>query len=167
MTAWWQTLGTSERRLFLVALAVIAMALYFVFVVEPLHHERAALDTRIRAATTLGEDLEAIATEARKLSAGATQRTRFDGTASLLGIVNAAAADAGVDTYTRRLNPAGRTTVHVSVTAVPYDRLDAWLVALDVEHGVAVERATLERTRAGHVDAQLTLSARAATGSTP
>ena len=106
--------------------------------------------------------LQDYAAQAAALRASSDSRRRFDGDVSLLSVVNTTAAQAGTRELTRRINPLGPRAVSLFIDDVPFTDLARWLTTLDSGHGVEVERAVLDATRPGLVDAQVTLRARGA-----
>ncbi|MGR8921206.1 MAG: type II secretion system protein GspM [Gammaproteobacteria bacterium] len=164
MRQWWQSRTDSERVFLGVGAACLLAAAYFVLLIEPLQERRTLSDLRLRAAAALGRDLAGFAGDAVELRGQVDTRRRFPADASILSVVNRTAGRAGTQEFTRRITPSGPDAVALFLDDVPFDALAGWLVRLDAEHGVDVERAVLERTEPGLVDAQLTLRARRAPG---
>jgi len=162
MRQWWTARSPSERRLLLAGGLVVFTTLYYVLLLEPLLQARERQLTQLRAAQSLQTAIEDYAAQATQLRANSDSRRRFDSDASLLSVVNATAAQAGTRERTRRINPLGPRAVSLFIDDVPFDDLARWLTTLDRGHGVEVERAVLDATRPGLVDAQVTLRARAA-----
>lgn len=160
MRQWWQARTGSERRVLALGAAVVAIMLYYLLVIEPLTLARERLALRVAAERTLGAELQTLAAEAATLRARSDPRASFDASQSLLAVINASAARAGTRGNTKRMTPLGQSAVTLFLDDVAFSDLAAWLVALDLEHGVAVERAALDAVRPGVVDAQLTLRAR-------
>ena len=160
MREWWSSRSVSERRLLGVGMGVIACALYFVLVVEPLTAARTRAELRLAAATALGNELEALAAEAAALRQQGDPRTPWRGDQPLLAVINTSAIAADTQRATRRLTPLGADAVTVCLDDVEFAALASWLLDLDTRYGVAVERASLDRVRPGVVDAQLTLRTR-------
>lgn len=160
MRQWWQTRSVSERRMLGVGMLVIGATLYYLLLLEPLLLARERVETRVAAERALGLELAALTAEAAKLRRRGDTRRAFDAAGSLLAVVNVSAARAGTQRTTRRMTPLGASGVTLFLDDVAFADLAAWLVALDVEYGVEVERAALDSVRPGVVDAQLTLRAR-------
>ncbi len=160
MRSWWNARTPSERILLACGALIVFTALYFVFVVEPLGEARARHLTRLAAARALNTELAALGADAQALRARGDGRVPFDAGASILSLLNTTAARAGTQAHTRRITPLGPRGVTLSLDDVPFDRLTDWLVTLDLEHGVEVQRARIERVQPGTVDAQLTLHGR-------
>jgi len=160
MRQWWQARAASERRMLGLGMIAVSATLYYLLLLEPLLLARERLETRVAAERTLGVELGALTAEAAALRRQGDTRRLFDATGSLLAVVNASAARAGTQRATRRMTPLGASGVTLFLDDVAFTDLVTWLVALDVEHGVEVERAALDSANPGVVDAQLTLRAR-------
>lgn len=162
MRQWWTARSPSERRLLLTGALIVCATLYYVLLLEPMLQARKRQLTQLSAAQALHATLDDYAAQATELRASSDSRQRFDSDASLLSVVNATAAQAGTRELTRRINPLGPRAVSLFIDDVPFADLARWLTTLDRAHGVEVERAVLDATRPGLVDAQVTLRARGA-----
>lgn len=159
--AWLSTRSRAERfGLGLLAVVVVG-ATYFLLVWEPLSLAHARLLTRVAAERDLARHLTDVGARARLLEAERTPRTPYAGDANLLTFVTAQARAAGVQSYARKLSPSGADAINLMLENVPFATLAGWLVVLDDEHGVEVERINVSASKAaGFVTAQITLRAR-------
>jgi general secretion pathway protein M len=160
MRQWWQARSASERRMLGLGMVAVGAALYYLLALEPLLLARERIETRLAAERALGAELSALTAEAARLRLRGDTRRLFDADGSLLAVVNVSAARAGTQRATKRMTPLGASGVTLFLDDVAFADLATWLVALDVEYGVEVERAALDSVRPGVVDAQLTLRAR-------
>lgn len=164
MRAWLEQRTQSERRLLLAAGLVVVGALYFLLVLEPLNGANARLRTQIGAATDLERRLAAMTQELAGLhGGGAGPRASFPPDAALLSVLTNSAHAEGLQDYTRKMAPLGPHVVSLMLEDVPFAALAGWLVKLDREQGIEVERVAVSAAKnPGLVDVQLSLKARVA-----
>ena len=161
MRAWLEQRTLAEKRLLGTAALVIAGALYFLLVLEPLTGANARLRTQIGAASDLEAHLAAMSQELARLHGGGSTGASFPPDAALLSVLTTSASAEGLQAYTRKMAPLGPHVVSLMLEGVPFPALAAWLVKLDREQGVEVERVAVSAAKAsGAVDVQLSLKAR-------
>lgn len=161
MRAWFESRNESEKRLLTFGALVVAGALYFLLVIDPMSQANARLATRLRAAQDLEAHLTTLAGEMKSLGGAGKQRTTLPPGASLLNVVTTSAHAAGVQQHTKKMAPVGANALSLYLDDMPFNELAQWLVKLDEQQGIEVERATIEaRPITGTVRADLTLKAR-------
>jgi len=162
MRAWFESRNESEKRLLTLAALVVAGALYFLLVIDPMSQANARLATRLGAAQELQAHLSKLADEMKSLGGAASkQRTTLPPGASLLDVVTTSAHAAGVQQHTKKMAPVGANALSLYLDDMPFNELAQWLVNLDQQQGIEVERATIEALPViGTVRADLTLKAR-------
>ena len=160
MNAWFAARSDSEKVLLTVGALTVAAALYFLLVLDPMSQANARLATRLAAARDLGAHLTEVAAEAESLGGQAPSRARLAPNASLLAVVTASAKVADVQPHARKMAPVGARALSLYLEDIPYTKLAAWLVSLDEQAGVEVERANIEAKAPGVVRADLTLKGR-------
>ncbi|MCC6710004.1 MAG: type II secretion system protein M [Gammaproteobacteria bacterium] len=162
MRAWFESRNESEKRLLTLAALVVAGALYFLLVIDPMSQANARLATRLSAAQELQAHLSKLADEMKSLGGAASkQRTTLPPGASLLNVVTTSAHAAGVQQHTKKMAPVGANALSLYLDDMPFNELAQWLVNLDQQQGIEVERATIEALPViGTVRADLTLKAR-------
>lgn len=161
MRAWFDSRTDSEKVLLgMGALSVIG-ALYFLLLIDPLSQANARLVTRVGAARELQGHLLQLVDEVKVLGGGAKARATLPAGASLLTLVTTSAYGAGVQQHTRKMAPVGTNALSLYLDDIPFAQLADWLVKLDEQQGIEVERATIEALPlVGTVRADLTLRAR-------
>ena len=161
MGDWFESRNDSEKILLSVGALVVAGALYFLLLIDPLSQANARLTTRVSAAQELAAHLIALAEEVKNLGGGAQQRTTLPPGASLLNVVTTSAHASGVQQHTKKMAPVGANALALYLDDMPFAQLASWLVSLDEQQGIEVERATVEALPVvGTVRAELTLKAR-------
>lgn len=161
MRAWFESRNESEKRLLVLGTLVVVGALYFLLLVDPMRQANARLATRLGAAQELEAHLTTLADEMKSLGGGARHRATLPPGASLLNVVTTSAHAAGVQEHTKKMAPVGANALSLYLDDMPFAELAAWLVNLDEQQGIEVERATIEALPvAGTVRADLTLKAR-------
>jgi general secretion pathway protein M len=161
MRAWFDARSSSEKILLGLAALTVGGALYFLLLVDPLSQANARLAIRVGAARDLQTHLLQVADEVRSLGGGARARATLPVGASLLSVVTTSAHLAGVQDHTKKMAPVGANALSLYLDDMPYTQLADWLVKLDEQQGIEVERATVEALPvSGVVRADLTLRAR-------
>ena len=162
MRAWFDSRVDSEKMLLGVGALTIIAALYFLLVIDPLSQANARLATRVGAARELQGHLVQLADEVKGLGGGAAKaRATLPVGASLLTVVTTSAHLSGVQEHTRKMAPVGANALSLYLDDMPFAQLADWLVKLDEQQGIEVERATIEALPiVGTVRADLTLRAR-------
>ena len=163
MRTWFEQRTRSEQITLGVGAVVLLIALYFLAVIEPLTQANAQLLAQVTAAHALEQRLIELSQEIAVLHAHGGGGANFAPGASLLSVLTTSAHDAGMQQYTKKVAPVGANAVSLVLDEVPFAPLAAWLIALDREQGVEVERISVAATsKGGVVSAQLTLKARSA-----
>ena len=162
MHGWFDSRTEGEKFLLVVAAITVLGALYFLLIVDPLSQANGRLATRVGAARELHGHLLQLADEVKVLGGGAAKiRATLPVGASLLTVVTTSALAAGVQEHTKKMAPVGANALSLYLDDMPYSQLANWLVKLDEQQGIEVERATIEALPvAGTVRAELTLRAR-------
>ena len=162
MRAWFASRSDSEKVLLSAAAITVIGALYFLLLVDPLSQANERLRTRVGAARDLQAHLKQLADEVKVLGGSAKQaRATLPAGASLLTVVTTSAHVSGVQEHTKKMAPVGANALSLYLDDMPYTQLASWLVKLDEQQGIEVERATIEALPvAGAVRADLTLRAR-------
>lgn len=156
MKAWWRGLQERERRLLMVAAGVLIALGWWTLLLRPLaaagERTRAALVTLQQANADAATQVDAILV-ARNLTAPRPVR-------SLFALVDGTARTAGLMTAQTRIEPLGEDRVRVTMDAVDFNQLAAWLEGLDRDEGVDIDEWSVDRALApGVVNASMTLRA--------
>ncbi len=162
MRAWFDSRTDSEKVLLGMGALSLIGALYFLLLIDPLSQANARLAIRVGAARELQGHLVQLAGEVKVLGGGgAKARATLPAGASLLTVVTTSAYGAGVQQHTRKMAPVGANALSLYLDDIPFAQLADWLVKLDEQQGIEVERATIEALPlVGTVRADLTLRAR-------
>lgn len=154
--AWWSGLADRERLALSLGSAVLALAVAYLTVWEPLNQARARRVAELDEARAIAVLLETLAAE--------VQRARGAGSAiqgagqSLLAVVDQSRKASALTKPPSRLQPEGEATVRIWLEDVPFDALLRWLNDLQTRYGVRVDNADIEReSGSGLVNARLTL----------
>jgi general secretion pathway protein M len=159
VSAWWRALAPRERLALGIGGVVVALALGFALVVDPLLQSRARLAADVLAMERDLAWMRTVASDAGRrgqLAAG----SRLDrGGRSLLALVDASAREAGLGAGIKRVEPVGNGRVMLWIEASNFDALARWLEALGAQYGITVDEMVLDRGAAlGAVDGRLTLA---------
>ena len=156
MKAWWAGLQARERQLLSVAAVMMLALLYWLLILRPLaaarEQSRGALIVLEQArgeALTQGDAILA----ARVVSAPKPVR-------SLFALVDSSARQAGLMTAQTRVEPLAEDRVRVTMDAVNFDQMAAWIEGLDRDEGVDISEWSVDRALVpGMVNAAVTLNA--------
>lgn len=136
----WATRSERERRvLFYGGIAVIAV-IVMLYVLLPLHMQRKQLRTSLPKLRAEAVALERAAQEAKQLKTATVAATNpadrqsFEDAASIIGLAS---------TSYQIVSSSGDRTA-VRITQAPFDRLLAWIDALQTHHRLRVEAARLQ-----------------------
>jgi len=150
----WFLSRAPRERVVLAAGAVIAAALIlWRFVWMPLSSGAAELRAEIDEKTRFQVDLLRAAAIAPR-----EESTRARSTQSLLVLVNQMVQGHGLGSAVTRTRLEGSDGVSVTLQNAPFNAVLSWLVALETEHGVSVEGASITGARQpGLVNGQIQL----------
>ena len=161
MRSWFEQRTRSEKITLAAGLLVVLAAVYYLLLIEPLTLANARLTTQVSAARDLERHLGELAQELAALQGAGGVRANFPASSSLLSVLTTSAHAAGLQEYTKKLAPVSTNAVSLVLDDIPFAALAAWLMALDREQGIEVERVSLAAAaKPGVVSAQLTLKAR-------
>jgi type II secretory pathway component PulM len=155
MKEWFLSREPRERVILAAGAAAVAIFLFWSFVWTPLHDGSVDLSESVAQKSRLLVDVQRAAALA---PAGGTQRPTA-GNQSLVVLVDGTSQSHGLAGALTRTRPDGADRINVTFQNASFDSLLNWLVTLQSTHGVRVESATVNGTRApGLVNGQLLLS---------
>lgn len=153
----WQQLEPRQRRLIGLAGLVLAAALVFVWVWEPLAGAREAERERIAQQQALLNWLEAVAPMAEDLRDNSHSSRDLDGR-SLLGLADETARAAGLAGAVARIEPTGDNEVRVWLEGADFVSVMGWLEAFSRSRPVQVSQLQVDRADgAGQVNVRVRL----------
>lgn len=154
MKAWWLGLQERERRLLLTLAVLAAALLWWLLLLRPLEAAR----TRAQAAvTTLSQQRGEARAQADAILAS-RQAAAPRPVRSLFALVDSSARDAGLMNAQTRIEPLAENRVRVVMDAADFDRMSAWLEALDRDEGIDISEWSVDRALVpGVVNASMTL----------
>lgn len=148
---WLEGLAPRERRVVLWG-AAGAMVLVLLGAGLRLHHAIDAGEKRIAAKAA---DLAWMQSVAPAVQAAPVAR---DGSESLPLLIDRTAREAGLASVLAGSEPAGPSGLRVRFNSASFDAIVAWIAALESQHGVGVDTASIERVGSeGTVNATITL----------
>jgi general secretion pathway protein M len=151
--SWWAGLARRERRLVLVAAAVLGGFLLWALALAPALRTLASAPAQLAAGEALAQQMQALASEAATLRAVAP--------------VPMAQAQAALGTATSRLGEVAKLSLQgeravVALKGINGDQLSAWLAEARAGARARVVEASLSQTTPGLYDGSLTLALGAA-----
>lgn len=154
----WRQLAPRQQRLIMVAAVVIGLALWWVWLWEPMQLTQRQHQARVAQQQVELDWLQGMAPEVaalRERSVGASDL----GDRSLLGVADQTARAAGLAGALTRIEPTGNNQVRVWLDEADYGVALAWLQRLSAEYPIDIEQWAVERgTRSGQVTMRVTLA---------
>jgi len=148
----WQQRSVREQRMLLLGGIALFVTLFYLMVWEPVMQARAEAERALSDARATAQRIERVAAmqpaQARRTNSGNASR-------SLLAQVNQAVRSNTLGTTPERLTPDGDDAVRVWLQAAPFNNLLRWLAELQRNTGLRIDRADIDRTEPGLVDARL------------
>lgn len=148
----WQQRSVREQRMLLIGGLALFITLFYLMVWEPVIQARAEAERALSDARATAQRIERVAA---MQPAQARQRAGSDASRSLLAQVNQAVRSNTLGTTPERLTPDGEDAVRVWLQAAPFNNLLRWLAELERNSSLQLERADIDRTEPGMVDARL------------
>lgn len=151
---WYAQLAPRERWMVLACAGVVAFAILFAGIWDPLvkaHRERAEA---VDGARALAQRIEQLAALAQRGAAAANVNRSM----SLAAAVDQASRS-GTLAKPPRIQPEGESEVRVWLEDIPFESVLRWLAELEARYGIQAKAADIERESApGLVNARLTLA---------
>lgn len=156
MKAWWSGLQQRERVLLSFCAAILLAFAYWLMLWRPLMTSRVQLREsiteleQVRAKVLIQADA---IMAARVIAAPKPVR-------SLFALVDSSARQAGLMTSQTRVEPLAEDRVRVTMDAVNFDQMSAWVEGLNRDEGVDISEWSVDRALVpGVVNAAVTLNA--------
>jgi len=148
-----QNLNTRERLLILVGIPLVLLVMFYLYLWEPLHLDRA------RLRTDLPEREATLAWMQHKLadSSSLTVTSAQKDTRPLLTVIEKLAIAARIQRSIQRVQPGSNGSVEIWFQEGVADQLFSWIDQLSVR-GVFIESATITRGTPGIVAARIKVS---------
>ena len=158
MKTWWEHFGVREQWLIGGGTVLALCILGYVLIWEPFQSSHRRLQQRVAEQRADLAWMRQAAQEIQRLSnsAGAAQ-PQADGR-SLLTRVDQTARTAGLGAALKQITPQGDDKLNARLDAVEFDKLLAWLGALEREHRIMLINLSVDRTETpGRVNARVLL----------
>lgn len=151
----WDKLEPGERRLAMIGAGVLGLALMYASLWLPMHKELARLRVSVPEERAQLQRMRAQAAAIKPLRA---RSGSAPAAGTLLSVVDQSASARGLRGFISRLEADGSTGVQLSVDAVPFNSLIAWLADMQDNYSLLVDNASLDAAAAiGTVNAKLKL----------
>lgn len=153
----WRQLELRQRRLIGLAVLVLAAALVYVWIWEPLVQARETERARIAQQQALLNWLEAVTPMAERLRDNSRSSRDLDGR-SLLGLADETARAAGLAGSVARIEPTGDDEVRVWLEGADFVSVVGWLESFSRARPVQVSQLQVDRTgNEGKINVRVTL----------
>lgn len=154
MMQYWTQLRSRERAMVIAAGAVVALALFYLLVWEPVVKHNAELIRSVQDQRALAAWMRQSALQAKQLQVTATPRA--SGGQSLLTVIDTTAKMGGLTTTLKRVEPEGSTRVRVWLEQAAFDDVARWVELLQRDFHVRLDTAVIDRENSpGKVTARL------------
>ena len=154
MNAWLLRMNPRERTIVICGMALGAMVLVYLLVVEPLWGKLAEQRAQLRSQAALLEWMQTSAAEVRQLRGAVSQASETDKAPYLL--LDAAVRKSGLPAPVR-LEPRGRDGAAAQFENVPFDRLIRMLAEIERRGELDIVDVSVTRREAAAVNASLSL----------
>jgi general secretion pathway protein M len=155
LRARFEALNERERRLVLIAAGFLAIALFWLVLVLPLHTMQVKRAARVEKKSA---DLVWMRQAAPQVAAARASGASGPSNESLVVLIDRTARQAGLGSALRDQSPNGAHSLRLRLESAPFDSLVAWLALLQQQHGVAIETANVDVGSApGLVNASVTV----------
>jgi len=155
VNAWLQRMNPRERALVISGMAVGAVVLAYLLIVEPLWSKLQEQRAQLHSQTALLEWMETSAAEVQRLRGSASQASKTGKAPYLL--LDAAVRKNGLPAPVR-LEPRGRDGAAAQFENVPFDRLVRMLADIELRGELTIVDVSVTRREAATVNASLSLS---------
>ncbi|MFO1371279.1 MAG: type II secretion system protein M [Candidatus Competibacteraceae bacterium] len=159
MKAWWDNLSPRERGLISGGVVLLLALLFYVLAWEPFQASNRRLRQSIAEQRADLAWMRQAAAEVKRLSAAHNPAAQSANAGqSLLTVVDQTARGAGLGTALKRITPQGNDKLNAQLEQVEFDKLIAWLGALERQQHVTIINIVVDRTgAAGLVNARIIL----------
>lgn len=157
MQQWWESLAEREKRIVLVGGIVVAVFLFYMLIVAPIHH------ALINMRTTVGQNQQLLAwmqnaSEQVNRLRGSGVNAKVVDAQALLTTVDQSARSSPVSHAVSVVTQNSNNTVDVKFSSVSFDGLTQWLVDLRERYGIQAKQVALTRVNdRGVVQGSVTL----------
>jgi len=154
MMQYWTQLRSRERAMVIAASVVIAFALFYLLVWEPVVQRNAQLTRSVQDQRALAVWMRQSAAQVKQLQAGAGPRATSG--QSLLTVIDTTAKMGGLTGNLKRVEPDGATRVRVWLEQAAFDDVARWTELLQRDFHVRLDTAVIDRENSpGKVTARL------------
>ncbi len=151
----WGGLAERERRLAQIGVVLVSLTLIYLLVWEPVDKELTRLRTAVPEQQLGLARMQALATQIQPLRGRAAQPPAAG---QLLGAVEQSATARGLRGQISKLDADGQNAVLLTVEAMSFNSLAAWLVELQEASAIVVDQASLDaHAKPGQVSGKLRL----------
>ncbi len=156
---WYHGLQQRERQLVLAASIVVITTLLYLVIWEPIHKGLSEQTQKHQSQVDILEWMQTAATEVRALKATGAAKRRTSSTQPVTLVVEQSAATSGLKPYVRKLESTSDKGARITIDEASFDQILLWLNTLQVQHGISVSSANIDRVeKPGAVNVRLTLS---------
>jgi general secretion pathway protein M len=156
---WYHGLQQRERQLVVAASVVIAATLFYLVIWEPIHKNIAEQSQKYQSQVGILEWMQNAANEVRLLkTTGSSNRKKASSNQAVTLLVEQSATLAGIKPFLTKLESTSDKGARVTIDAASFDQLLLWLNTLQIQYGISVTSANLDRDdKPGTVNVRMTL----------
>ena len=160
MKDWWETLQSRERYMVLAAAVLVALAILYFGIWNPVSSSRDNKQTRVDAKRDTVVWMMQKRQEVEHLKRiNPNMFNRSNDSRSLLAVVDTGAKQMGIRTAITRIEPKGENSVQLWLEDIVFDYLIVLLGELERRNNIEVSDATFNRSgQVGKVSGKVTLN---------
>ena len=140
---WWLEREPREQRTLLIGGAILALALFYIGIHEPLHERHLRARATLKAEQITLDDVRNYAATAANAQPAEARFSLPEGQ-SIVAFINDSTERAGLDTYVRRIQPR-TSTVTIILDKAPFAEVAEWLTSLAREFGLHVAQINIDQ----------------------
>lgn len=145
MKEWYNSLEPRERKVMIGGAAVLAFAIFYFLLWEPLITKMSRLETGIQEQQELIAWMENAAQEVEQLQSKVKTLGSASKGQSLLGIIDSTAKRNRLKDAVKRVQPDGKTKARVRLENANFNDVIKWIETLQRRQGIRVESTVIEK----------------------
>lgn len=158
LNLWYNGLPQREKLLVIITAIFLAVTLFYLVVWEPIHKGLEKQQQQYNSQLGIISWMQDASTEVKKLKRSGA-KTISSGNQPVSLIIDKSAKISGLKNNLGKLESSGKEGARVTLDMASFNQMLIWLNNLEVQHGVTVTSANIERNeKPGTVNARLTFS---------
>ena len=156
--SWYHGLQQRERQLVLSASTIIIITLLYLMIWEPIQNGLEEQAQKYQSQLDILNWMQTAAAEVSTLKSSGANNKRINTSQPVSLLVENSVTTAGLKPYMTKLESTSDKGARVTIDAASFDQLLLWLNTLEMQYGISVSSANLDRDdKPGAINARMTL----------